>query len=267
MIPKIGEAAETISLDGLCRDYEQSCSSCITVQDTQIYLLHNLTRSGKEPEEIEQELTAVNQKYHCNAGISTFFSDFFACRSYFDQAQAAYETGHAIDETKSLYNFAAYREGKSKYLASDIVLQGVIDADVIYAEKTPFLYDYVPGYPSLLYNIFMEGQYMAQICVDAVCRPFRDSDYSKIYLLGRYIKTCIIHMPNHGRIMSNRLQRSFYLYFCEGIAQFQQLLFAMQRDLTDCDENLCYAMLLERKFYNDSNCFFYKIRPPFSPDI
>lgn len=108
---------------------------------------------------------------------------------------------------------------------------------------------------------------MAQICVDAVCRPFRDSDYSKIYLLGRYIKTCIIHMPNHGRIMSNRLQRSFYLYFCEDIAQFQQLLFAMQRDLTDCDENLCYAMLLERKFYNDSNCFFYKIQPPFSPDI
>lgn len=123
---------------------------------------------------------------------------------------------YGVGENQEITYPYEYREGISQYLSTDIVMQGICQADLIFSRKGPFVYDYVPGYPSLLYNIFQENQYSVQICVDAVNRPFHDADFSKIIILGKYIEKAILYHRESGDEAGVSIANYFLEYMVHG---------------------------------------------------
>lgn len=123
---------------------------------------------------------------------------------------------YGVGENQEITYPYKYREGISQYLSTDIVMQGICQADLIFSRKGPFIYDYVPGYPSLLYNIFQKNQYSVQICVDAVNRPFNDADFSKIVILGKYIEKAILYHRESGDEDGVSIANYFLEYMVHG---------------------------------------------------
>ena len=123
---------------------------------------------------------------------------------------------YGVGENQEITYPYKYREGISQYLSTDIVMQGICQADMIFSRKGPFIYDYVPGYPSLLYNIFQENQYSVQICVDAVNRPFNEADFSKIVILGKYMEKAILYHRESGFEEGVSIANYFLEYMIHG---------------------------------------------------
>lgn len=107
-------ALENPSLQGvpiiyLCSKIEQIWGSSYTIQyNTHIAVIINLTRSEYNFDETMSEFSSLLKKNSLKAGISNEFDDIFKVKSFFLQAEKAYETGLETDPSNSIYHFKDY---------------------------------------------------------------------------------------------------------------------------------------------------------------
>ncbi|MGN1015328.1 MAG: PucR family transcriptional regulator [Butyricicoccus sp.] len=84
-----------------------------------------------------------------------------------------------------------FREGDSDYLADSWIKEALKQPDIVFQDGEPFVFQYISAHKSLLLNLFEDGRYQAQICVDACCRPLERGDSVRLGILGRYVSQCL----------------------------------------------------------------------------
>lgn len=111
-----------------------------------------------------------------------------------------------VGETEEIAYPYDFRERGTDYLAETWINSALKKEKEVFGRKGPFEFNYVKEHSSLLYNIFQDEKYIAQICIDANHQKFVMQDYIRICILAKYVKQYLKYNVSRQSGTKNRFR-------------------------------------------------------------